>query len=173
MDITIIKPEETTTTEGILIGSPQATTIVKEFLNLRCPYCRQWFNQSKEVLAEALATESVARLIKLADRPKESLQRGNVMHRFVTTNDGAQALADIQAIFDTQDEWGNLSLEEVANYAQTTLHLTEHNHLEYAEKIVAETQAAVIQFVPTIIVNDHIFDESISNEDLHALLAEN
>jgi len=152
MDITVIKPEATNETTGIFFGQKEAPVVLKEFINLRCPYCRQWF--------------------KLTDRPKESLQRGNVMHRYVTTDDSEQAYADIQAIFESQDQWGDLSLEEVAQYAENTLGLTEHNHLDYAQEIVDETQAAVIKFVPTVILNEHIFDESISTEELTKLIEE-
>ncbi len=172
MDITVIKPEATNETTGIFFGQKEAPVVLKEFINLRCPYCRQWFNHSKEVLDKAVAEGKVIRLLKLTDRPKESLQRGNVMHRYVTTDDSEQAYADIQAIFESQDQWGDLSLEEVAQYAENTLGLTEHNHLDYAQEIVDETQAAVIKFVPTVILNEHIFDESISTEELTKLIEE-
>ena len=84
MDISIIKAKETNTTTGIKIGDENAKPII-EFMNLRCPYCRKWFEESLPILTEAVAAGKVQRVIKLFDKEKESLQRGNVMHRFVAT----------------------------------------------------------------------------------------
>lgn len=139
---------------------------MKEFMNLRCPYCRQWFNESKALLADA----DVTRFIKLFDKEKPSLQRGNVMHRFVDTTNEATILASIQKIFDTQEEWGNLELDEVATFAKEKLGLSENNHSSYSQLIVDEANAANIKFVPTIIVEEHIFDESISEDELKEIL---
>lgn len=139
---------------------------MKEFMNLRCPYCRQWFNESKALLADA----DVTRVIKLFDKEKPSLQRGNVMHRFVDTTNESTILASIQKIFDTQEEWGNLELDEVATFAKEKLGLSENNHSTYSQLIVDEANAANIKFVPTIIVEEHIFDESISEAELKEIL---
>lgn len=165
MDISVIKASETSEKLGIKIGN-NSDKVLLEFLNLRCPYCKQWFETYHDLLNEAVATEKIQRVIKLVDRPKESLQRGNVMHQYVTTGDGKQALTDISRIFQTQDQWAHLSLEEVAAFAQNKLGLKQHNHLDYAEQIVAETERANIKFVPTIIIDEHIFDESIDEETL-------
>lgn len=139
---------------------------MKEFMNLRCPYCRQWFNESKALLADA----DVTRVIKLFDKEKPSLQRGNVMHRFVDTTNESTILASIQKIFDTQEEWGDLELDEVATFAKEKLGLSENNHSTYSQLIVDEANAANIKFVPTIIVEEHIFDESISEDELKEIL---
>lgn len=165
MDISVIKSEATNTQYGIHITNDGPKQLI-EFLNLRCPYCRQWFDKSKELLDEAVSQGKLERVIKLTDRSKESLQRGNVMHRFVTDDDAKQAMDDIARIFASQEEWGDLSLQQVADYARHTLGLTEHHHLDIAEEIVEETQKANIKFVPTLILEDHIFDESIELETL-------
>lgn len=168
MDISVIKPEATNTTHGIKIGDNERVMI--EFVNLRCPYCKKWFQESEHYLNEAVKANQLSRLIKLTDRQKESLQRGNVMHQYVTTNDAKTALMEIAKIFDTQDQWGDLSLEEVATFAEEKLGLTRHNHEEYAKEITAESEAANIKFVPTILFADQIFDESITHEDLVSLV---
>ena len=162
MDISIIKAKETNTTTGIKIGDENAKPII-EFMNLRCPYCRKWFEESLPILTEAVAAGKVQRVIKLF---------GNVMHRFVATDNPAQTIADITKIYQTQDQWGHLTLEEVAEFAQKQLGLTEHNHSTYAGEIVEEARKANIQFVPTVIVGSHIFDESISADELTQLINE-
>ncbi|WP_207940275.1 hypothetical protein DOK78_002249 [Enterococcus sp. DIV2402] len=165
MDISVIKTNKTNKDNGIFIGDLAPKQLL-EFINVRCPYCKKWFEESRELLNEAVNANKIQRIIKLIDRPKESLQRGNVMHRFVTTDHAQQTLADLTKIFATQAQWGNLSLEEVAEFAKNELHLSEHNHLEYAQKLVEETEQATIKFVPTIVIGDHIFDENIDQETL-------
>lgn len=165
MDISVIKANKTNTDNGIFIGDLAPKQLL-EFINVHCPYCKKWFEESRELLNEAVNANKIQRIIKLIDRPKESLQRGNIMHRFVTTDNAQQTLADLTKIFATQAQWGNLSLEEVAEFAKNELHLSEHNHLEYAQKLVKETEQATIKFVPTIIIGDHIFDENIDQETL-------
>ena len=92
------------------------------------------------------------------------------MHRFVDTTNESTILASIQKIFDTQEEWGNLELDEVATFAKEKLGLSENNHSTYSQLIVDEANAANIKFVPTIIVEEHIFDESISEAELTEIL---
>ncbi|GAA3008648.1 thioredoxin domain-containing protein [Tetragenococcus solitarius] len=165
MDISVIKKEKINTEYGIRIGEQAPKTIV-EFINLRCPFCKQWFTESKDVLEKAVSDQKVNRLIKLLDQTKESLQRGNVMHRFVTDDNPKQALEDISRIFDSQDEWGDLSLHQVADFARNNLQLTEHHHLDTAEEIVQEKNQANITVTPTLFLDGHIFDENIDQQTL-------
>lgn len=170
MDITIIKPQATNKTDGIKIGNPQAPHLLLEFLNLRCPYCRQWYQKASPLLTEAVATGQLYRVIKLLDKDKESLQRGNVMHQFVPKDDPEATLAAIEKIFATQDTWGTLSLEEVAEFAQNQLELVPAQDLHTSAAIQKEAASARIQFVPTLILDDHIFDESIEIAELSTYL---
>ncbi len=110
MDISVIKAEKTTTANSIMYSEDQAPKKMIEFINLACPYCRQWFNDSFDLLEKAVEAGRIQRVIKLFDKEKESLQRGNVMHHHVTATDGKKALTEIKKIFDTQDEWKHLGL---------------------------------------------------------------
>lgn len=171
MDISLIDPAQTSAEYGIRIGDPGARHVLLEFINLRCPYCRQWYQSAAKTLDKAVADKCVMRVIKLYDKDKESLQRGNIMHRFVPKSDAKAALAAIEAIFSTQDDWGDLSLAETAEFARTRLGLQETPDSYTADAIKAEAQAANIQFVPTLILGEHIFDESISLAELTDFLA--
>ena len=75
MDISVIKAEKTTTANSIMYGEDQAPKKMIEFINLACPYCRQWFNDSFDLLEEAVEAGKIQRVIKLFDKEKESLQR--------------------------------------------------------------------------------------------------
>lgn len=172
MDISIINAAETNGDVGIIIGDKNAKNTLVEFINLRCPYCRQWFLDHEKLLEKEVASGNLKRVIKLYNKDKESLQRGNVMHQYVTKGDEKKALADIKKIFLSQDLWGDLSLEAVAKFAEEDLKLENYTDELTQKAIVTEAQRANIQFVPTMILNDHIFDESISAETLLAYLNE-
>ena len=172
MDITIINAEKTNTKNGILYGDPEAPKKMAEFINLACPYCRQWFNESYELLEEAVKAGQVQRVIKLFDKEKESLQRGNVMHHHISVSAPEKALIEIKKVFDCQDEWKNLSLTEVADYAKNKLGLTFQKDAQLSQIIIDEAKEANIRFVPTVILDGHIFDESIQETTLSSYIKE-
>lgn len=170
MDTTKINASLSNSTIGIKIGSDQAPVKMIEFINLRCPYCREWFNDSRTTLDTYVNDEKVQRVIKLFDKTKESLVPGNVMHHYVSQNE-PNVLEIISKIYDTQDDWGNLeSLDDVATYAEKQLHLTLSEHRETTEQIISEADASGIKFIPTMVVHEHIFDQKISQNDLKELL---
>ncbi|ASZ07310.1 DsbA family protein [Enterococcus thailandicus] len=170
MDISVIDATKTNETTGIYYGDTAAPQTTIEFLNLACPYCKKWFEESFLTLDSFVQEGKVNRLIKLFDKEKESLQRGNVMHHHITANDGKKALAEIKQIFEMQDQWKELSLEGVAQYATQELGLTYQPDMEMAKAIIDEANAAHIQFVPTIILDQTIFDESITLDELTSLI---
>lgn len=170
MDISVIDGTKVTTKNGLIIGSDSAPVKIVEFMNIRCPYCKQWFEESKETLEQAVADGKVQRIIKLLDKDKESLQRGNVMHHHIDYDYPEKALTAIEEIYKTQDLWGNLSLEEVATFAETNLSLVENTQTELVNSIIDEANQANIKFVPTVVIGEHIFDESISKEELISYL---
>ncbi len=172
MDISVIKTENITTKQGIVYGDDQAPKKMIEFINLACPYCRQWFNESYDLLEQAVKEGKIQRIIKLFDKEKESLQRGNIMHQFVTPTDGQIAVAEMKKIFDTQEEWKTLTLSEVSDYAKNQLGLTNQKDFEASQAIIDEAAEAAIRFVPTIILGEEIFDESITREKLAKLIEE-
>ncbi|MGG5315973.1 thioredoxin domain-containing protein [Enterococcus sp. AZ072] len=170
MDISVIKPEFVNDWNGIKIGSDHAPKRIIEFMNLRCPFCKQWFEESQEMLAQAVTDEKVQRIIKLLDKDKESLQRGNIMHEYIS-NDPAVTLQQIQQVYLSQDDWKELSLEQVADYAEKILHLKQQPNQSLQQEIRNEAEQANIKFVPTVLVDEHIFDESVTREQLREYLS--
>ncbi len=170
MDISVIEARNTNSRTGLKIGNDTAPVKVVEFVNLRCPYCKQWFDESKGTIEALVKEGKVQRIIKLFDKEKESLQRGNVMHRYVPKKSPQAAYLAIQKILASQKEWGSLSLTEVAHYAEETLGLLLDEDSTTTQAVIKEASAANIKFVPTVIVNEHIFDESITTEELKKIL---
>ncbi|MGY3750153.1 thioredoxin domain-containing protein [Vagococcus acidifermentans] len=165
-----IKPELTNTTTGIIIGQADAPVKIIEFTNLRCPFCKQWWDERNDLLNQYVAEHKLQRIIKLFDKEKESLRPGNVMHHHVPKEPDA-ALSAIDAIFDTQNQWGTLqTLDDIAKFAETELHLTLQDYEQTAQSVIDEADAAGIRFIPTMVINGHVFDQKISAAELIALL---
>ncbi|GCF94479.1 thioredoxin [Enterococcus florum] len=165
MDISIIKTDLVNDLNGIKIGSEQAPKKIIEFVNLRCPFCKQWFEESYEVLSEAVATKKVQRIIKLLDKDKASLQRGNIMHEYISS-DPEKTLDQLRQAFDTQEIWGSMTLEQVAQYAEEQLHLKQQPTQAIQNEIRNEAALANVRFVPSVFIDQHIFDESITQKEL-------
>lgn len=164
MDISVIKPEFVNDFNGIKVGSDKADKKIIEFINLRCPYCKKWFDESFELLTAAVEAGKVQRIIKLLDKDKVSLQRGNVMHEYIDAS--TDPIRQIQQVFKTQESWQDLELEAVANYAENTLQLKQQPTQNLQIEIRNEAEQANIKFVPTILVDEHIFDESVTEAEL-------
>ncbi|MBC1758271.1 DsbA family protein [Listeria ivanovii] len=170
MDISQIKANMVTPEVGIHVGDKAAPVKVMSFINLRCPFCREWNEKSQDVLTEFIQAGKIELIIKPFDKEKESLQRGNVVHRYLDYSTPEETRETINKIYSMQDEWGSLSLEEVATYMESKLGLTEQDNKAASEKIIREANEANVVFVPTVIVGEHIFDEHISPEQLRTLL---
>lgn len=171
MDISVIKASLVNDFNGIKIGSDTAPKRLIEFINLRCPYCKQWFEESYDTLDQAVAEGKIQRIIKLLDKDKISLQRGNVMHEYIDA-DPKKALIQIQQAFETQEIWQDFELEAVANYAEKKLHFSQQANQTLQGEIRNEAEQANIKFVPTVILGDHIFDESIDEATLKTYILE-
>lgn len=170
MDISIIDASKVNRNFGLVIGNLDAPKTIVEFINLRCPYSKEWFEKSKETLDSYVADGRVKRVIKLFDKEKESLQRGNVAHHYLPLDNPQKSYDLITELFKTQDTWKDLTLDEVAAYMEKTFSLTDVSDKTYINSIIAEANAANIQFVPTVIIDDHIFDESIDLATLKSYL---
>lgn len=166
MDISVIDGSKVTTKDGLIIGNDAAPIKIVEFMNVRCPFCKKWFEESFDLLNSYVEKGRLQRVIKLFDKEKESLRSGNIMHHYLDYDSPEKSLADLKEIYATQNLWGNLSLEEVALFAEKQLHLTENVNKPIIQSVITEANAANIQFVPTVIIGKHIFDENITLEKL-------
>lgn len=166
MDISVIDNSKINQTTGIKIGSNQALVKIVEFINLSCPYSRQWFEESFDLLKGYVSEDKVQRIIKLLDKEKEDLLSGNFMHHFITYDRPHKGLMEISELFASQNNWRSLPLEEVPIYARDVLNLHYQKDDATIASIVEEAAGANVRFVPTIFLNDQIFDESISVDEL-------
>ncbi len=154
---------------GIKIGNDNAPIKIVEFVNLRCPYCRQWSDEKNDLLQDYVNAGKIQRIIKLFDKEKPSLAKGNVMHHYVPND--PSALSAILSIYETQDDWGDLEDHtDIATFATEKLSLTLQDYQATSTAILKEAEESNVFFIPTVIVGDQVFDQKISNEELLALL---
>ncbi|MFD0896428.1 thioredoxin domain-containing protein [Loigolactobacillus binensis] len=156
---------------GLVIGANNAPITVIEFINLRCPYCKQWFEKAAPLLEPAVQNGRVKRFFKFFDKPKEKLQKGNVAQHHIPYAQPEKAYAAIKFLFAHQKDWGeNLSHSEIDDYIERQLALPKQPNQTMIDLVLKETQAANIQFVPTIIIGAAIFDEKITPAELTKLI---
>ena len=156
---------------GILVGQDTAPIKLIELINVRCPFCKKWHEDNNKLLMTLVLEGKLQRCIKLYDKDKPGLDKGNIMHRFISKTDGPLAIEQLTSIYNTQDIWGNLeTFDTISNYAKNELKLEEDYRKNFSSTIQQEATAANIPFVPTMVINNYIFDQSISLEDLLDLL---
>ncbi|WP_035054418.1 DsbA family protein [Carnobacterium pleistocenium] len=171
MDISNIKANQVNTTTGIKIGSENAPVKVIEFINLACPYCKMWYEDSKDLLAEYVSAGKVQRIIKHFDKESSGLKKGNVLHQYLDYTDPEKALEEIDFFFEHQNEWGRLAnFDDIATYAQEKRNLAVQSNETRAQEIKKEANEAVVVLVPTVFIGEEIFDENITQQELKDLI---
>ncbi|MDF0480317.1 DsbA family protein [Vagococcus sp. PNs007] len=156
---------------GILVGQDTAPIKLIELINVRCPFCKKWHEDNNKLLMTLVLEGKLQRCIKLYDKDKPGLDKGNIMHRFISKTDGQLAVEQLTTIYNTQNTWGNFeAFNDISNYAKNDLKLEEDYRKNFSSIIQQEATKANIPFVPTMVINNHIFDQSISHETLLNLL---
>ena len=159
-------------TTGITIGEDTATIKLIELINVRCPFCKKWHDDNNDLLMELVLQGKLQRCIKLFDKDKPGLDKGNIMHRYISKSNGKLAAEQLTRIYDTQDIWGNFdTFNDISAYAKNELKLEEDYSERFSSTIQEEAASANIPFVPTMIIDTHIFDQSISRNELLKLLS--
>lgn len=169
MDTSDMHADKVTTEGGWHFGNSDAPIKVVEFINLRCPYCKMWWEKAEKVLDPYVSDGKVERIIKHFDKEKPSLRKGNVLHHHLDYKD-ENLREHVDSIIARQDDWGDLDEEQVAEWAQNELGLSAQSNAEQSSKIIEEAKEANVFFVPSIFIEDYIFDENISDEELKEII---
>lgn len=172
MDISAIKAQAVTTKGGFHFGDPNAPVKIVEFINLKCPYSKMWWEDAPAVLDKYVKNGQVERIVKHFDKQKPGLDKGNVLHNYLDYSNPDQAREDIDFYVDHLNEWGNLSKEDIATYAEEKRNAVRQDNTDESEAILNETIETNVTLVPTIIMGEHIFDENITNDELNTLIEE-
>jgi len=170
MDISVINRNAITTEGGFHFGDPEAPVKIVEFINLKCPFCKMWRENTSAVLDEYEKNGKVERIIKHFDKKNPELDKGNVLHTYLDYADPERTREDIDYYVDHLDEWGSLSKEKIATYAEEKRKSVKQNNTERSEAIIKETEEANISMVPTVVIGEHIFDEKITEAELKKII---
>lgn len=170
MDTSNILVDEITTNGGWHFGKSSAPIKVVEFINLRCPYSKLWWKKAEKILDPYVKDGKVERIVKHFDKEKPSLRKGNVLHHHLSYEDIEETRKNLDFIIDHLDDWGDLEEEEVANWAKDKLGLDVQMNAEESSEVIEEASNANVTFVPTIFIEDYIFDENIPDEELKQIL---
>ncbi|MFO8069266.1 MAG: thioredoxin domain-containing protein [Alkalibacterium sp.] len=170
MDMSVINSKAITTEGGFHFGDPEAPVKVVEFINLRCPFCKMWWENASVVLDEYEKKGKVERIVKHFDKKKPELDKGNILHSYLDYADPEKTREDMNYYVDHLDEWGSLSKDELATYAEEKRNSVKQNNSDRSEAIIKETEKANISMVPTVVIGEHIFDENITEEELKQII---
>ena len=171
MDISKIKANEIDTVYGLKVGDSNAPVKVVEFINLRCPFCKKWHDDSKDLLAKYVEEGKVQRIIKHYNKETPHLVKGNVIHRYLDYSNPKAAFKEIDYFFENQDEWGALeNLDDIAAYVEEKRGLKVQSNEKEIEGIIEEAVRANVEFVPTVFIGEEIFDEHITVNELQTLI---
>jgi protein-disulfide isomerase len=171
MDISNIKANEVGIMFGFKIGEAAAPVKVIEFINLRCPYCAKWFDDSKGVLDKYVQSGKVQRVIKHFDKESPGLKTGNIVHHFLDYRTPEKALKEIEFLLTHQNEWGRLNhQDEIKSYLEKERGLIYQPNENEINGIIQEAANACVTLVPSVFIGEEIFDEHITAEELTALI---
>jgi protein-disulfide isomerase len=171
MNISKIKVNEVDTVYGLKIGNPNAPVKVIEFINISCPFCKKWHDDSKDLLKSYVEEGKVQRIIKHFDKATPGLEKGNVVHRYLDYSNPEKVLEEIDYFYGKQNEWSRLrTKEEIADYIEQKRGLVLQENVKEANGILAEAKRANVEFVPTVFIGEKIFDEHITVDELQTLI---
>lgn len=170
MDTSDIHADKVTTKGGLHFGEATAPVKIVEFINLRCPYSKMWWEKAAKVVDPYVKEGKVERIVKHFDKEKASLRNGNVMHHHLSYEDVKETRKSMDYIIDHLDEWADLKETDVAAWVEDYLELDKKENAKEASKIIEETKQANIFSVPSVFIEDYIFDENISDEELKEII---
>lgn len=170
MDTSPVQADAVTTEGGYHFGDSQAPVKVVEFINIRCPHCKTWWDMASPILDKYVKDGKVQRIVKHYDKDKESLKLGNVLHQYIDYKDFDKAREDIDYYFKHLDDWGSLSEDELDRYAKENRQAEKQDNTIEAQSIIEEVKKANIEFVPTIVIEDYVFVENIPEEELESVI---
>jgi hypothetical protein len=152
---------------GLVVGDINAPITVIEFINLRCPYSKTWFKKAAPILEPAVASGRIKRVFKLFDKPKVTLRKGNLAQHHLPYDQPEQAYAAIKILFAQQTEWGEqLNDTQIEAYIKQHFGFKLQPNQAMIDLVLNEAAAANIQFVPTVIIGEAIFDEHPYCQDI-------
>lgn len=170
MDTSSINRKAVSQKVGFHIGSTEAPVKTIEFLNLSCPYCKEWWDKSGSVLDPYVSNGKVQRIVKLFDKDKPGLRKGSILHTYLDYEDSDRTARDLDFYMRHFYEWAPLPDQDLSVFAETQRQARKRDNRSRSEAIIKEAAEANVKLVPTVFIGEHIFDEHISTEELKDII---
>ena len=89
----------------LTIGSESAPIKVESFINLACPYCKNFFFAADTVLKPFIDQGKVQHTIKHFDKTKQGLLKGTIANIYLNYQRPEETLDCIRELYQTQAQW--------------------------------------------------------------------
>jgi len=165
--------DEMTYEDSITLGADDAPVKVVEYINLRCPYSKEYEETIASSLNEYIDAGQVQRILKHFDKEKEALETGNVLHQYIDYEKPAASYNVIKEIFATQDEWKEKRLAEIPHFARELGLSLQAANQERSKRVLKEVKAVNIELVPTVFVEDEAFVGTADLDEFKATIENN
>ncbi|MDK9868220.1 thioredoxin domain-containing protein [Staphylococcus equorum] len=147
-----------TEVKHLTLGSPNAPVKVESFINLACPYCKNYFKAADQSLKPLIDQGKVQHVIKHFDKTKNGLLKGTVANIHLDYQNTDETLEIIRKLYDTQKEW-TVDFATIEEKMQKQFNLSPQKEAD--ERSIAITEEAVsrvIKGIPTVFINDKKFE---------------
>jgi len=165
--------DEITYGDSIKLGADDAPVKVVEYINLRCPYSKEYEETIASSLNEYIEAGQVQRILKHFDKEKEALETGNVLHQYIDYETPATSYNVIKEIFAKQDEWKDKRLAQIPHLARELGLSLQAANEERSKRVLQEVKAVNVELVPTIFVEGEAFVGTADLEEFKAAIEKN
>ncbi|MGX5791344.1 thioredoxin domain-containing protein [Staphylococcus equorum] len=147
-----------TEVKHLTLGSSNAPVKVESFINLACPYCKNYFKAADQSLKQLIDQGKVQHVIKHFDKTKNGLLKGTVANIHLDYQNTDETLEIMRKLYDTQKEW-TVDFDTIEEKMQKQFNLLPQKEAD--ERSIAITEEAVsrgIKGIPTVFINDKRFE---------------
>lgn len=147
------------------IGSVDAPIQLVEYVNLRCPDCKDSWNELKDYLMPLIKSGKLRHIIKPIHKEKPFLEVGNQLQYLLPSDETIDYRPIFEKIYTEQAIWGEYNLDELRRYVKEELGVQPNEDIDGVDHRTDE-----IEFVPTILVGKKTFVETIRFDDVRAAI---
>ncbi|HLR19342.1 MAG TPA: thioredoxin domain-containing protein [Staphylococcus sp.] len=142
----------------LTLGSSNATIKVESFINLACPYCKNYFKAADQSLKSLIDQGKVQHVIKHFDKTKQGLLKGTIANIHLDYEDVGETLKIMRELYDSQKAWTQ-DFATVEQKMQQDFNLSPQKEAD--DRSLAITEEAVkreIKGIPTVFINGKKFE---------------
>ena len=142
----------------LTIGSESAPIKVESFINLACPYCKNFFFAADTVLKPFIDQGKVQHTIKHFDKTKQGLLKGTIANIYLNYQRPEETLDIIRELYQTQAQW-KVSFSTIEAKMEEEYNLTPHKEADDRSLAIHEEAfERGIKGIPTVFINGNSFE---------------